>query len=85
MLDIYTLISSVSGETEIIEFMRLWEAIHEVHINIEEVDKIRWRWTSDGEYSTKSSYLAQFHGSFAKLKLSPVWKAKTEPKCRFFA
>lgn len=80
-----SLISPVSGETEIIEFVRLWEAIHEVHINIEEVDKIRWRWTSDGEYSTKSAYLAQFHGSFAKLKLSPVWKAKTEPKCRFFA
>jgi hypothetical protein len=38
-----SLISSVSGETEIIEFVRLWEAIHEVHINIEEVDKIRWR------------------------------------------
>jgi hypothetical protein len=62
----------VSGETEIIEFVRLWEAIHEVHINIEEVDKIRWRWTSDGEYSTKSAYLAQFHGSFVKLKLSPL-------------
>ena len=65
--------------------MLLWEAIQEVSRELDRADEIRWRWTSNGEYSSKSAYLAQFHGSHAKLKLNPIWKAKAEPKCRFFA
>lgn len=48
-------------------------------------DEIKWRWTADGEFSTKSAYLAQFQGSFSKIKLLPIWRAWAEPKCRFFA
>jgi len=38
-----------------------------------------------GEYTAKSTYCIQFQGTFSKLKLQPIWKAKAEPKCRFFA
>jgi len=38
-----------------------------------------------GEYTAKSAYCIQFQGTFSKLKLQPIWKAKAEPKCRFFA
>lgn len=48
-------------------------------------DAIRWRWTPDGEYSTKSAYNIQFEGIYSKLKLLPIWKAEAEPKCHFFA
>lgn len=44
-----------------------------------------WRWTPDGEYSTKSALLVQFAGRFSKIKITHIWKAKAEPKCRFFA
>jgi hypothetical protein len=48
-------------------------------------DKILWRWTSDGDYTTKSVYKIQFMGDYNKLKMNPIWKSKAEPKCRFFA
>jgi hypothetical protein len=48
-------------------------------------DTIYWHWTSDGEYTTKSAYNIQFQGAFSKLKIMPIWKAKVESKCRFFA
>ncbi|KAJ1257562.1 hypothetical protein BS78_10G005700 [Paspalum vaginatum] len=78
-------ISPVSGASEIIEFVALWEALSEAHMNPEVEDEISWHWTDDGVYSTKSAYLAQFIGGHAKIKLLPIWKAKVEPKCRFFA
>ena len=48
-------------------------------------DSIRWPWTADGEYTAKSAYNNQFQGTFSKLKFLSIWKAKDEPKCRFFA
>jgi hypothetical protein len=36
-------------------------------------------------YTSKSAYQILFQGSFSKLKLSTIWKAGAEPKCRFFA
>jgi hypothetical protein len=47
-------------------------------------DTIVWRWTADGEYTTKSAYHIQFEGTFNRLKIMPIWKAKAEPKCKFF-
>ncbi|WVZ95321.1 hypothetical protein U9M48_041103 [Paspalum notatum var. saurae] len=78
-------VQPVESSTEIKEFVVLWEAISEVTMDTTREDEIRWRWTPDGEYTTKSAYLAQFHGSMPRLRLLPIWKAKTEPKCRFFA
>jgi hypothetical protein len=31
-----------------------------------------------------STYEAQFTGAFSQFRTSPIWQAKTEPKCRFF-
>lgn len=44
-----------------------------------------WRWSADGEYSSSSTYKIQFTTNFCKTHINPIWKAKTEPKCRFFA
>lgn len=48
-------------------------------------DSIRWRWTRDGEYTSRSAYYIQFQGTFSKLRILPIRKAKAKPKCRFFA
>jgi len=48
-------------------------------------DNIIWRWTKDGEYTSKSAYHIQFEGTYSKLRITPIWRAKAEPKCRFFA
>ncbi|WVZ68943.1 LOW QUALITY PROTEIN: hypothetical protein U9M48_017814 [Paspalum notatum var. saurae] len=73
----------VSSVSEVKEFVDLWEALRERDAAQE--DKIVWRWTTNGVYSAKSAYLIQFLRSHAKLKLLPIWKARVEPKCRFFA
>lgn len=48
-------------------------------------DQIYWKWASNEEYTTKSAYQIQFDESFAKIKIFPIWKARAERKCRFFA
>ena len=70
---------------EVTEFVKLWEALRGFTLNESVEDTIIWRWTADGEYTTKSAYQVQFIGVFSKIKLTPIWKAKAEQKCRFFA
>lgn len=48
-------------------------------------DTISWRWTPSGSYSAASAYKAQFLGSFPPFIADKVWKARAEPKIRFFA
>jgi len=70
---------------EIREYVALWEQVGNVQLQEGTEDTIRWRWTPDEEYTTKSAYQIQFKSSYSKLRLTPIWKAQTEPKCRFFA
>jgi hypothetical protein len=69
---------------EIREYVTLWEAIHTQEYNINTEDQIHWKWTAKGEYSTQSAYLS-YSVRTKKFNIGPIWKAKTEPKCRFFA
>jgi hypothetical protein len=57
---------------EVIECVSLWEAIQDISLDNNEKDKIRWRWTSNDEYSTKSAYHIQFVGTFSKLRILPI-------------
>jgi len=77
----------LQSSQEIREYVALWEQVGNVQLQegTEDTNTIRWRWTPDGEYTTKSAYQIQFEGSYSKLRLTPIWKAQTEPKCRFFA
>jgi hypothetical protein len=75
----------IQNSQEMMEYMALWEQVGMVQLQEGMEDTIRWRWTLDGEYTTRSAYLIQFEGSYSKLKHSPIWKAQVEPKCRFFA
>jgi hypothetical protein len=65
------------------QFITLWSMITQVQLN-NEPDKVIWRLTADGRYTTKSAYRAQFLGSRADYEWNRVWKSKVEPKCRFF-
>ena len=77
----------LQSSQEIREYVALWEQVGNVQLQegTEDTNTIRWRWTPDGEYTTKSAYQIQFEGSYSKLRLTPIWRAQTEPKCRFFA
>ena len=70
---------------EVRQFVRLWEELQGVVLNVEIQDDISWRWTADGVYTTQSAYQIQFVGVYSRMKITPIWRAKAEHKCRFFA
>ena len=78
-------VSPINTAQEIKEYVSLWEEISEVQRGDHEEDQIKWRWTTDGEYSAASAYKIQFANVFCKTKIRPIWKARAEPKCHFFA
>ena len=69
-------ISTVFSPTELHEYVLLWNAVQQVQLDESREDSIVWYWTTNGEYTTKSAYRIQFQGTFSKLKLTPVWRAK---------
>jgi hypothetical protein len=48
-------------------------------------DHIIWKWTNHGQYTIASAYECQFLGAIAYFPATMVWKAASEPKCKFFA
>jgi hypothetical protein len=48
-------------------------------------DEITWRWTANGQFTVASAYACQFTGAMISFPAKDIWKAKAEPKCRFFA
>lgn len=66
------------------EFALLYTALNSVVLNNEK-DRIHWRWTASGQYKASSAYEIQFYGATIMIPAKKLWKAKTEPRCRFFA
>jgi hypothetical protein len=58
--------------------------INQAHLT-DQSDAIHWRFTADGNYSTKSAYDAQFAGSYPDFKWKQLWHAKVENKCKFYS
>jgi hypothetical protein len=77
-------IRSIDSEDLFDEFILLFNALQGIHLS-DHKDSIHWNWTSSGEYSAASAYEAQFMGAYPHYRASTIWRAKTEPKCRFFA
>jgi hypothetical protein len=46
--------------------------------------EIRWRWTADGRYSSKSAYEMQFRGTYCTFNTKAIWWVKAEEKHRLF-
>jgi hypothetical protein len=55
-------ISPITNEVEIQEYVLLWEEVHQVQLDGEREDNIVWRWTIDGEYSSKSAFAFSLKG-----------------------
>ena len=77
--------NKITNATQLEEFVSLWIRIKRVPLNSEIEDSITWKWTPDGIYSARSSYQAQFIGSFRSFKTELIWRARTENKCKVFA
>jgi len=73
----------MSNAEEMAEFILLWERVQEVVFS-DQPDITSWKWTVNGQYSSKSAYAIQFAGSYCTFNSTAIWKAKTEGKHRFF-
>jgi len=73
----------MSTDQELRQCVSLRQSLQQVQLD-ERPDQITWRFTADGNYTVKSAYNVQFIGSFPDHDWEKVWKAKVEPKCRFF-
>lgn len=66
------------------EFSLLYTALSTVTPTME-CDRVHWRWTPSGEYTAALAYDAQFLRATTTSTAMRIWKAKSEPKCKFFA
>jgi hypothetical protein len=66
------------------EFVLLYLALSTVTLS-DQKDVITWKWSPDGRLSVASAYDCQFTGAMSYFPASKIWKATTEPKCKFFA
>jgi hypothetical protein len=74
----------MSTAEQMAEFVQLWDCLLQVQLT-EEADEIKWRWTADGRYSSKSAYEMQFRGTYCTFNTKAIWRAKDEEKHRLFA
>lgn len=81
---IRTLRGKIATAIQIEEFASLWIHIQNVHLHLDEEDKIAWKWTADGQYNTNSAYKVQFLGSYRRYRTSDIWRAQAENKCTIF-
>ncbi|WVZ62397.1 hypothetical protein U9M48_012153 [Paspalum notatum var. saurae] len=65
------------------DFIKLWDLVQAVYLSDAE-DTIRWKWTADGVYSSKSAYLVQFNGFVRSSNAKFIWRAHAEGKHKFF-
>ncbi|KAG2620200.1 hypothetical protein PVAP13_3NG158708 [Panicum virgatum] len=58
----------------LMEYMELWDAISEFHLNISE-DLHQWKFESSGLFSSRSAYRAFFVGTIQFETRKRLWKA----------
>ncbi|KAM0878358.1 hypothetical protein ACQ4PT_034930 [Festuca glaucescens] len=81
----------ISGELSIdatVEYLRLWSAIHVVaHPSpaAGAVDVFRWKWSSDGSFSSRSAYGMLFQGTTSLAAAPLIWDSFAPLKHRFHA
>jgi hypothetical protein len=67
------------------EFVTLWEKLNGIILDQHTPDRITWKFTNNGSFSTSSAYKMQFEGRTTTPLLKTVWKIWATPKCKFFA
>lgn len=68
----------------IARFVRLWSLLE--HVNLDDLaeDRMEWRWSSDGQYSSSSAYRAFFSGRTTMRGMNKLWATSAPPKVKFF-
>jgi hypothetical protein len=73
------------GAAALGEFFTLWQILAMVHLSPGREDTLRWCWSSDGAYSSKSAYRAFFDGQTWFPTATMIWRSRAPYGCKFFA
>jgi hypothetical protein len=68
----------------IIQYLDVHQRVEVVVLDLQMEDRLGWRWTSSGIYSSSSAYEALFYGQSSVLGVKELWKSKAPGKCHFF-
>jgi hypothetical protein len=63
------------------QYVQLWIRLRDMVLSPDQ-DKLVWRWTTDGQYSSGSYYDTLFQGAISSWKLN--WKSWAPPRVKFF-
>jgi len=63
---------------EMVEFVTLWDLVQQVTLT-DQADQLLWRWTANGAYSSKSTYLVQFNGTAERHDEREMWRSTVLP------
>jgi hypothetical protein len=66
------------------QFLKLWVLVASIQLQHGEQDKMIWRHSADGQFSTSSAYVLFFAANIRFPCASAIWKSKATPHCKFF-
>ncbi|KAJ1269194.1 hypothetical protein BS78_07G191800 [Paspalum vaginatum] len=68
----------------IAQYLQLWERLQGVLLLHSVQDRLIWRWTSNGEFSVHSAYMAMHTGSLSFPRLSGIWSTWAPLRVKIF-
>ncbi|XP_066311257.1 uncharacterized protein [Miscanthus floridulus] len=68
----------------LVEYLRLWDMVENVQLQPNVPDRVIWKWTSGGVYSSSSANQAFFLGRTVMPSTRELWRASAPPKVKFF-
>jgi hypothetical protein len=66
------------------QYLHLWDLTSSVHLVATSEDRLIWRHTEDGQFSTSSAYSLFFAANTRFPCASAIWKSKAPARCKFF-
>jgi hypothetical protein len=66
------------------QYLHLWDLTSSVHLVATSEDRLIWRHTEDGQFSTSSAYSLFFAANTRFPCASEIWKSKAPACCKFF-
>jgi hypothetical protein len=79
-------VRDVAGELTVdvvVQFLRLWTAVHTVEMRGTGADEFQWKWTASGKFSTRSAYRMFFAGQTALPGAAELWDSFAPLKYKF--
>jgi hypothetical protein len=65
------------------QYVQLWGRLREFQLSAGD-DRMTWRWTTDGQYTSHSCYEALFQGAITSASWELNWKSWAPPRVKFF-